>query len=767
MSSFELIDHTVSLINTTRSFFEQSVLDLENAFRDGNCEIACLDSKIVIHRNPVDLDFLKVLGPWTELFLLEYKASGNMKTLVSIAHLAMKDTLLLPFLIRTLDAKNTGLEGMAYDTQTLFKIHYKHNQMTPEKLLNLEGIIELYENRFDKEEGEIEVEIEVEYTKTDLTWIAGNVPPGIRKYNTKRGWNSLIVLKMRIVFPPSSPKQFMNFPINPMDGRWQVSSEYDQIRLSPTTETVLRYFQCVESVENRGIAVSGSPEGYLPGAYDGFEIIENSTSNLKLSGMNLSKERYLVDTVDIENALVYIFQKNDEYGQSTDEKSYNTEKLIELLRFKDVMVPKNSILWKLAFRLFDSASLNPRHLAFEVSPYALLRGLWPEFLRQIRALWDQLEYIPNVSTENIEREYNSLHQQLCMINCCIRKKLNNNLRSNSMFDAGFTPHSYKSESSWEKVTPIGSHGRFSSADLPSQAKLNHNADSLPKIIIPETQIPCPMTEEMFAQNDLILQSFGTDEEGQKSRLRYQSAHLISDMSSFKANNQFASFEDFVYWYSPKDWSLGEDGRGQLSSRFSGENCSFWYDLWLEAIPIPANKQKQLFDPEKESAKAFDILDNYSEVEILNQLKSVAVIIAYDNIRNLSFGENTSQKALFDSVCSKLLQILTRCSSMLPGDIHELLPEYRNFECKTYLNMFLTNNLGISPGFARGLVQTKQEWCYDEFDKVKLLECLKSGANELPAPTTKQYLMKRYHSDCKMLVRVGDKGLQIAEAFSIF
>lgn len=39
-----------------------------------------------------------------------------------------------------------------------------------------------------------------------------------------------------------------------------------------------------------------------------------------------------------------------------------------------------------------------------------------------------------------------------------------------------------------------------------------------------------------------------------------SASLLSDMESFKAANPNGKIEDFIRWYSPRDWILNEQGR---------------------------------------------------------------------------------------------------------------------------------------------------------------------------------------------------------------
>lgn len=43
-----------------------------------------------------------------------------------------------------------------------------------------------------------------------------------------------------------------------------------------------------------------------------------------------------------------------------------------------------------------------------------------------------------------------------------------------------------------------------------------------------------------------------------------SASLLSDMESFKAANPNGKIEDFIRWYSPRDWI--EDDQGETGTK---------------------------------------------------------------------------------------------------------------------------------------------------------------------------------------------------------
>ncbi|OQR78540.1 rab3 GTPase-activating protein catalytic subunit-like [Tropilaelaps mercedesae] len=126
--------------------------------------------------------------------------------------------------------------------------------------------------------------------------------------------------------------------------------------------------------------------------------------------------------------------------------------------------------------------------------------------------------------------------------------------------------------------------------------------------IPRCQQPSPMTEDMLQeQADAILKLASSPE---RSRLtaRLQSASLFSDMESFKAANPSCQLADFVRWFSPRDWTepVSDDSgtvlkEGELSNRMTLPG-NMWQDLWEQAKPVPANRQRRLFDDTKEGEK---------------------------------------------------------------------------------------------------------------------------------------------------------------------
>ncbi|XP_048775837.1 rab3 GTPase-activating protein catalytic subunit-like isoform X2 [Ostrea edulis] len=140
------------------------------------------------------------------------------------------------------------------------------------------------------------------------------------------------------------------------------------------------------------------------------------------------------------------------------------------------------------------------------------------------------------------------------------------------------------------------------------------------LYIPITQDPSPMTEDMLEEHAEVLARLGTSSEGAQLRARMQSACLVSDMESFKAANPGCVVEDFVRWYSPRDWVEDEDStkenpKGHLSTRMQIPG-NIWSEAWQSAKPVPARRQKRLFDDTKEAEKVLHFLSAMKPADVV-------------------------------------------------------------------------------------------------------------------------------------------------------
>jgi len=131
------------------------------------------------------------------------------------------------------------------------------------------------------------------------------------------------------------------------------------------------------------------------------------------------------------------------------------------------------------------------------------------------------------------------------------------------------------------------------------------------LYIPVTQDPVPKTEDELEDDAEMLLNVSDSE----LRAQLMSASLLSDMESFKAANPLGKLEDFIRWYSPRDW-IEEDcderdpfGRkGHLSERMNIPGNT-WKTVWSSAKPVPARRQKRLFDDTKEAEKVLHFFES--------------------------------------------------------------------------------------------------------------------------------------------------------------
>ncbi|GAA6236400.1 rab3 GTPase-activating protein catalytic subunit, partial [Lates japonicus] len=151
-------------------------------------------------------------------------------------------------------------------------------------------------------------------------------------------------------------------------------------------------------------------------------------------------------------------------------------------------------------------------------------------------------------------------------------------------------------------------------------------NSTEPLYVPVTQEPAPMTEDLLEEQSEVLAKLGTSAEGTHLRARMQSACLLSDMESFKAANPGCVLEDFVRWYSPRDYIeeevVDEKGnkvvKGELSARMKIPG-NMWVEAWETARVTPARRQRRLFDDTKEAEKVLHYLAMQKPADLTRHL----------------------------------------------------------------------------------------------------------------------------------------------------
>ncbi|KAG8336189.1 Rab3 GTPase-activating protein catalytic subunit [Homalodisca vitripennis] len=230
-----------------------------------------------------------------------------------------------------------------------------------------------------------------------------------------------------------------------------------------------------------------------------------------------------------------------------------------------------------------------------------------------------------------------------MLNCCVetKTKRENALLSSSTDDlltddseddeeeffdceaeaeefmaAGDVPHRRRPKHSlWNK--PVGRYKRCENLRLLQTGEY---------LYIPVTQDPTPKTEDQLEEDERVMLQLGTDAQGMELRTRMMSASLLSDMESFKAANPGAELEDFIRWYSPRDWVEEEEvdefnqKKGHLSPRMQLPG-NMWVEVWTAAKPVPARRQKRLFDDTREAEKVLHYLEAKQPREVALMLVS--------------------------------------------------------------------------------------------------------------------------------------------------
>lgn len=229
-----------------------------------------------------------------------------------------------------------------------------------------------------------------------------------------------------------------------------------------------------------------------------------------------------------------------------------------------------------------------------------------------------------------------LHQKLQMLNVCIdRRKRRDEAAQNQQEEESDSDDSddefYECNEDLEvpkkKSKPIGRLEKF------GNLKLLKTGDP---IYVPVTQEPVPKTEDELEQYSDVMKKSGLNPED----------CLLSDMQSFKAANPDAIFDDFIRWYSPKDWIQEEEldefdqKKGHLSVRMKiPENI--WVQLWESAGAVPAKRQRRLFDDTVEAVKTLNYLESRKISEIVELLlPSLTHAILFE------LGNNCKDKAGF-------------------------------------------------------------------------------------------------------------------------
>uniref|UniRef100_A0A8C6P016 Rab3 GTPase-activating protein catalytic subunit n=1 Tax=Nothobranchius furzeri TaxID=105023 RepID=A0A8C6P016_NOTFU len=276
--------------------------------------------------------------------------------------------------------------------------------------------------------------------------------------------------------------------------------------------------------------------------------------------------------------------------------------------------------------------------------------LWQEFVLELRYRWENNYLIYGLAGGPPDLRCCLLHQKLQMLNCCIERRRRRDEAPSGMGGsrqrehkascgqgpssaAATSSNQAKSWDSWsdsedeffeclsdqEDTESLRSERGPDSGKGKAEGRLHPYNDltllnSMEPLYVPVTQEPAPMTEDQLEEQSEVLAKLGTSAEGSHLRARMQSACLVSDMESFKAANPGCVLEDFVRWYSPRDYEekyeVDEKGNkvltGELSARMKIPG-NMWAEAWEISRVTPARRQRRLFDDTKEAEKILHYL----------------------------------------------------------------------------------------------------------------------------------------------------------------
>ncbi|XP_065108539.1 rab3 GTPase-activating protein catalytic subunit isoform X1 [Paramisgurnus dabryanus] len=333
--------------------------------------------------------------------------------------------------------------------------------------------------------------------------------------------------------------------------------------------------------------------------------------------------------------------------------------------------------------------------------------LWQEFVLEMRYRWENNCLIYGLAGGAPDLRCCLLHQKLQMLNCCIERK---KARDDGKKTEGATerkragPEVVGPPVGSVEVSPGKSWDSWSDSEdeffecLSDTDEMKEETEKTPNkskaegrlqphgkltlmnshepLYIPITQEPAPMTEDLLEEQSEVLAKLGTSAEGAQLRARMQSACLLSDMESFKAANPCCSLQDFVRWYSPRDYVeeevTDEAGRtivrGDLSARMKIPG-NMWEEAWETAKATPARRQKRLFDDTKEAEKVLHYLVVQKPADLMRHLLPCVLHASFLKIKDEESTED------IPSVRKTIQQVTAQASKLL----HQPSPDIKKLE----------------------------------------------------------------------------------------
>ncbi|XP_048506287.1 rab3 GTPase-activating protein catalytic subunit isoform X3 [Athalia rosae] len=454
--------------------------------------------------------------------------------------------------------------------------------------------------------------------------------------------------------------------------------------------------------------------------------------------------------------------EDDPRAPYTDVNGYN----VDDDQWKGVKtVAVDSLVWRLA--------IVAAHCAHNLGGAPALAHLWHEFIQEIRFRWERNILIPGIGSGFPDCVRTCLlHQKLQMLNCCIeRKKVNEeSIYKPQSMDID-DPDSESEDEFFECTNDTGSDNDDESV-AKAQRKVKHSLWNKPtgrlakhpslkliktgaSLYLPITQDPVPKTEDQLEEDAEVMMQLGTDEHASEMRARMMSASLLSDMESFKAANPGAVLEDFIRWYSPRDWieeeGLDEWGQinGHLSPRMMIPNNP-WSNAWASAQPVPAHRQKRLFDDTREAEKAM----HYMTSQRLGQIAQLLLpVLIHAGLSTLNSQKQEALPNLSDVEIASDIEGIEALVAQANSLQHKLGGQHHSKEFTAFLIQLMRGKEVSVPDGPRGYVGSRITSMFYEAQKAAhMMTSVNSnpdpidtpkdlGVGKFPTPSCKEFILR--------------------------
>ncbi|KAG8125107.1 hypothetical protein E2320_020661 [Naja naja] len=324
--------------------------------------------------------------------------------------------------------------------------------------------------------------------------------------------------------------------------------------------------------------------------------------------------------------------------------------------------------------------------------------LWQEFVLEMRYRWENNFFIPGLTSSAPDLRCCLLHQKLQMLNCCIErkkardegKKVINLEKQKDTVDRDYPKESDKEKGevgkSWESWSD--SEEEFFECLSDTEELKGNGQEGGKKGIAKESS-----KETLVLKPEGRLHAYGT------MKLLHPGQPLYVPVT--QAANPGCCLEDFVRWYSPRDYieeeTVDEEGgvviKGELSARMKIPS-NMWVEAWETAKPVPARRQRRLFDDTREAEKVLHYLAIQKPADLARHLLSCVIHAAVLKVKE--------EESLEDiGLVKKIIkQIISHSSKVLrfpnPEDkkLEEIIGQIMNVEATIARARSLKAKFGI-------------------------------------------------------------------------